>query len=235
MKDALNKKLKESKEKAEQELREAKEKVHEEIKLRFEQEKAIWRAENNTAAAADKAIPATPTKPSEAPLPQTSAAGAPGFDMSKLGDAETRDLLANNPTVKSIVAANIKKKVDTETKKAREEMDQCLKSEYETKIVTARESGQMMAEKKAALRINMAENKLKTAMAKLDVVASAAADAPERPVGEVWNVAKDARAMPSTPAQAAQPAQPAQPAPSAASVTPGTQNPRLWGMVICTC
>ncbi|CAK7238197.1 Protein mlp1 [Sporothrix eucalyptigena] len=229
MKDALNKRLKESREKQEQELREAREKMQSELDLRVEQEKKIWMAEqaasapaatdasSTTAAETTAAVPSTPAKaepgaatPFSAP-PTPTTAGTP-VDLSKLGDTETRELLANNPTIRSIVTANIKKKIDSETKRVREEIEQAVKAEYETKITAARDSGQMMAEKKSSIRINMAENKLKTANAKLDVVSTAAVQTPQRPVAEVWNIAKDARpppaqAAPGTPG-------PATPAPS---------------------
>ena len=217
MKNILNQRLKDSKEKQEQEFQESKQKLQDEFNLRIAQEKQIWLAEQSATPGSQTAAPATPAKPSDAQPPPTPTSALP-LDFSRLGDAETRDLLANNQTVKNIVAANIKKKVDMETKKVREEVEQNIKSEYEAKITGARENGQMMAEKKASLRINMAENKLRAANAKIDVVATAAKETPERPVGEVWTVAKDAKPTAATPAPAA--------APATSASTPGKRDNR---------
>ncbi|KAL1891716.1 Protein mlp1 [Sporothrix stenoceras] len=232
MKDALNKKLKEFKEKAEQEAREARDKLQSELDLRVEQEKKIWMAEQSSAPTSATAgtstepgeVPATPAKaePGTGDVPPTPPTGTP-LDLSKLGDTETRELLANNPTIRSIVTANIKKKIESETKKVRDEVEQAVKAEYDAKISSARESGQMMAEKKSSIRINMAENKLKTATAKLDVVSTAATQTPQRPVGEVWSIAKDARPPPATPA--ATPATPAQAPATPAQAPAQTQVP----------
>ncbi|KJR85280.1 nucleoprotein TPR [Sporothrix schenckii 1099-18] len=224
MKDALNKKLKETKEKAEQEVREAREKLQAELDLRVEQEKKIWMAEQSStgtaapAPAPGEATSEVPSTPAKAEPGTPTTAGTP-LDLSKLGDTETRELLANNATIRSIVTANIKKKIESETKKVRDEVEQAVKAEYDAKITSARESGQMMAEKKSSIRINMAENKLKTATAKLDVVSTAAQQTPQRPVGEVWAIAKDARPAPATPA-ASNPATPAPGTPGPAAAQP---------------
>ncbi|EPE03223.1 tpr mlp1 mlp2-like protein [Ophiostoma piceae UAMH 11346] len=228
MKNALNQRLKEAKEKADQELREAREKLQSDIDLRVEQEKKIWQAEQSstsaTGAGGEAHVPSTPAKTEPGQAPPTPTTASLPLDLSKLGDAETRELLSNNPTIRSIVSANIKKKIDSETKRVREEVEQAVKTEYEAKIASARETGQMMAEKKSSIRINMAENKLKVATAKVEVVSTAAQQTPQRPVGEVWNIAKDARPAPATPAPAPT-APPATPAPvqtpAAASTTPG--------------
>ena len=205
MKDALNKKLKEVKDKHEQDLRESREKMDAEYSLRMTQEKQIWLAEQAVHAAA----PATPSKPIDSQPPLTPAPHLLAADFSKLGDKEIRDLLSTNTTLKAIVTGNIKSKVDTETKRAREAAEQDMKAEYEAKVASARDNGQQLAETRGRLRINMAENKVKLAEAKLNVVSTAAEKTPERPVGEVWDEAKDAK-----PAPAVAPAQPAAPSPA---------------------
>ncbi|KAM0447822.1 hypothetical protein ACHAO4_008566 [Trichoderma viride] len=200
MKDTLNNKLKESRAKLEEEFK----KRDEDLKLRFEQEKLIWQAENPSGSAPTKEAPAGEQAPSSAP-PKTeepsTAAPAPSGppDLSQLDDSSIRQFLSSNATVKNIIAANIRKKLDTESGR--------IKSEYESKITAAREQAQLMESKKSTLRINMAENKLRTATAKLGVVEVAAKETPQKPVVEVWEVAKSTQAPP--PVQAAKPPAPA--------------------------
>ncbi|KAM0478913.1 hypothetical protein ACHAPX_004891 [Trichoderma viride] len=202
MKDTLNNKLKESRVKLEEEFK----KRDEDLKLRFEQEKLIWQAENPSGSAPAKDAPAEQA-PSSAPPkteePSTAAPAAPATsgppDLSQLDDSSIRQFLSSNATVKNIIAANIRKKLDTESAR--------IKSEYESKITAAREQAQLMESKKSTLRINMAENKLRTATAKLGVVEVAAKETPQKPVVEVWEVAKSTQAPP--PVQAAKPPAPA--------------------------
>ncbi|KAH8904263.1 hypothetical protein BR93DRAFT_883370 [Coniochaeta sp. PMI_546] len=207
MKDTLNKRLKEYKETIEQE----KAQMQEEFKVKMEQERAIIMAELQ-AAPPPNGVPATPSKVDQNPAPQTptvATAGGGNIDLSNLSDAQTRDLLSTNPTVKAIVANNIKKKVDQEAKKIREEAEAAVKAEYEQKIITAKEQAVALNEKKTALRLNMLDRQVKTGQAKLSIVETAAKETPQRPVGEVWAIAKDAKAV-VPPAPAASPAVAAQ-------------------------
>lgn len=205
MRDTLNNKLKESRHRMEEEFK----KKDEDLKLKFEQEKQIWLAENPTAkpnAAAPKTEPtdqppSTPAKAESSGVPPTPASVGPS-DLSHLDDAGIRQFLATNPTVKNIVAANIKKKLEVESSKLKTELETNLKTEYETKISSARDQAQLMESKKSTLRINMAENKLRAAAAKINVVEKAASETPQKPVVEVWEVAKIAQAPPPTPAAA---------------------------------
>lgn len=203
MKDTLNNKLKDSRAKMEEEYK----RKDEDLKLRFEQEKLIWMAENGkgnpTAVAqppvADQA-PSTPLKAEGQSVPSTPITTGPP-DLSQLDDVSIRAFLASNSTVKSIIAANVKKKLEIESAK--------LKTEYDGKITSAREQAQLMESKKSTLRINMAENKLRGATAKLGVVQTAAVETPQRAVVEVWEIAKVAQAAPAAPAP-----------PTAAAVSP---------------
>jgi nucleoprotein TPR len=191
MKDLLNKKLREHKEALEKE----KEQLQEEFKVKLEQERAIIMGELKTAAP-QNGVPATPSKADHDQPPQTPTVATPGgnVDLSNLNDAQTRDLLASNSTVKAIVANNIKKKVDQEIKKVREEVESAVKSEYEQKIATAKEQAVALNEKKSALRLNMLDRQVKTGQAKLSIVETAAKETPQRPVVEVWAIAKDTKA-----------------------------------------
>ncbi|QYT05142.1 TPR_MLP1_2 domain-containing protein [Trichoderma simmonsii] len=211
MKDTLNNKLKESRAKLEEEFK----KKDDDLRLHFEQEKKIWQIENLSQAAPAKETsaagqqpPSTPAKVEGPSVPPTPAPSGPP-DLSQLDDSSIRQFLASNATVKNIIAANIRKKMDAESAK--------IKTEYEGKITAARDQAQLMESKKSTLRINMAENKLRHATAKLGVVETAANETPQKPVVEVWEVAKATQAPPPAPA-AAKP-----PAPASATTTPVRQ------------
>lgn len=213
MKAILNKKMADKNQQMEQERaehKEATEKMQEELKLRLEQERKIWEAEQGSTTAADVKPPATPSQPA---APATPASGAPGgaADLLNLTDAEARDFVNKNATVKAILSNNIKSKIAQETKRLKEECEQnhIAKSEVEQKVAQAREQAQKLAASKATLQLNMAENKARHAAAKLGVVETAAKDTPQRPVVEVWAIAKEAKAPPPPPKPAAQPAAPA--------------------------
>ena len=195
MKDTLNNKLKETRTKMEDEFK----MKEDNFNLRIEQEKRIWQAEN----AVSKPEPVEPSTPKPNAAPATPTTGPPP-NLSQLDDAGIRQFLATNNTVKSIVTANIKKRIDTETAKLKEEMD--------TKIKAARESGILLESKKSSLKMNVLSNQLRGANAKLGVVETAAKETPQRAVVEVWEVAK-ATPTPPAPAAAATPvAAPATPA-----------------------
>lgn len=210
MKDILNNKLRDAKGKLEEEFSQK----NEELKVRFEQDKAIWLAEHSgsglsatTQAPKAQQTPATPGQAEEAvaTTPSTPAAahsGAARTELSSLDDAGIRQFLATNSTVKSIVAGNIRKRLEAENAK--------IKSDWEGKVASAREQAQLMESKKATLRVNMAENKLKLAQVKLGIVETAAAETPQRPVVEVWDLAKKAQVTPASAATG--PATPTRPA-----------------------
>jgi len=75
-----------------------------------------------------------------------------------------------------------------------------------------------LAEKRLSVKLNMAENRAKTAGAKLEIVKQAATETPQKPVVEVWEIAKDAKPAPV----AAQP-KPAAVAPPKRVSTPEAQ------------
>ncbi|KAF4974407.1 hypothetical protein FZEAL_8681 [Fusarium zealandicum] len=227
MRDTLNAKLRESRTRMEDEFK----KKDEDLKLKFEQEKQIWLAENPNAKPALDAPkteqpeqpPSTPAK-TEAPAVTATPASVGAIDLSQLDDSGIRQFLATNPTVKNIVAANIKKKLEVESSKLKTELESTLKNEYESKISSAREQAQLMETKKSSLRINMAENKLRSANAKIGVVERAASDTPQKPVVEVWEVAKTAQPPPPTPATA-KPTQPRQGSMAGVPATPSPATP----------
>lgn len=220
MKEVLNKRLADEKAKNQAELVQEKGKLQGEYDLRLQQERAIWEAEHKVAvppAAAPSAVPPTPIKTDPQQPPQTPGATLSTMlvaDFAQLNDADTRKLLSSNATLKQVVGNNIKNKLAAETTKIKEETEQSLKADFETKIATAKEQATMMATKKSALRINMTENKHRQAIAQLNVVETAAKETPARPVGEVWEEAKKAKPPPVAQQSVPTPT-PAKPAPAA--------------------
>ncbi|KAK4444668.1 nucleo protein TPR [Podospora aff. communis PSN243] len=216
MKSALNKKLAESKEELQKQVQAEKEELQKQFDLKLQQELAIIKAEQQTSGPQNGA-PSTPAKPVDTQAPQTPVVGTPGLgDLSNLTDAQTRELLSSNPTVMSIVKSNVKKLAAVEAKKARDELEVTIKAEYDQKIISAKEQATALSEKKSALRINMLDRQSKTAQAKIAVVETAAKETPQRPVVEVWEIAKDAK--PPTPAVTPAPT----PAPAATAVLPAS-------------
>ncbi|KAG6050353.1 hypothetical protein E4U39_004324 [Claviceps sp. Clav50 group G5] len=241
MRDTLNNKLKDSRAKMEEEFK----KREEDMRLRLEQERRIWQAEHEHKKEGDSSEtqpPSTPAKSEEKQQAQTAQAQAPppatpgganglgatALDLSNADDATVRQFLSTNATVKSIIASNIKKKLDAEVAK--------IKTDLDTKVASAREQAQLMESKKSTLRINMSENKLRSATAKLGVVETAARETPQRPVVEVWEVAKTAQAVPAAPATPG-PGTPVRGTPAAASAvrqapaTPGVAHAPAAGAI----
>lgn len=223
MKEALNKKLVEEKSKNQAELAQEKEKLQADFNLKLQQERKIWELENQPTgapAAATDAAPATPMKQEQQPAPQTPSGGLPSMlvaNFAALSDPEIRRVLSENATLKTIVTNNIKAKLSAETKKLKEEAEQALKAEYEAKITNAREQATTLESKKSTLKLNMADNKVRLATAKLNVVEKAAKDTPQRPVGEVWEEAKVAKPAPPTAAPAVSSPAPDKAAPAAST------------------
>ncbi|KAK4190830.1 nucleo protein TPR [Podospora australis] len=216
MKTALNKKLAESKEALEKQYQEQRANVEAEFKLKLEQEIAIVKAEQLTAGPPLHNIPATPAKPSGDQPPQTPTAATPANgEIPNLTDSQVQHLVATNSVVKNIVKSNIQKLVA----KQKAEIESTLKSEYEQKIVSAKEQATALTEKKSALRLNMLDRQHKTAQAKIQVVETAAKETPQKPVVEVWEIAKDAK-PPAPPPAAPSPAVSAAPSPAPVQATP---------------
>ena len=225
MKSALNKKLVESREAQKTEL-------EAEYNLKLEQEKQIWLAENKAAqppstpmkAAAEAPKPANEAPPATPATPATPNQKPEGLEqiLSNLPEAEVRDFISKNPTAQSIIKHNIKNLVTKEAQKSKDEhlketqklIDEHAKALVEAshKAEAAKTNAVFMESRKSALKINMSENKARTATGKLEVVEQAVQETPQKPVVEVW---EDVKAWKLPPA-------PAAPAVSAPAATPGT-------------
>jgi nucleoprotein TPR len=199
MKAALNNKLAESR-------AAAKIALEEEYKMKFEQEKQIWLAEHISSAG-----PAVPPSDSESTATATVGQAAPAIptgksstsqvpELSNMSDAQIRELLSTNQTAKAILTSNLKKKLEIETQKLKDEYEKSAAeklADAAKKVEDARTQAVLMEGKKSALKINMAENKLKAANVKIEIIEKAATETPQKPVGEVWEIAKNAKPPPS--------------------------------------
>ncbi|RJE24160.1 Filament-forming protein [Aspergillus sclerotialis] len=217
--------------------------------------------------------PATPgAQPANPPATPQSAAPVPpqtptGEDLPELSDAQARALVAKNETIKNIVRNNVRTMLNRERekekqapqptgapseeavaaleKKFNEEKEALTKAQaegLEEKIRSAVE----LADKKSLARISMLDTRFKTAQAKIEVVQKAATETPQKPVVEVWEVAKNTKPAPAaqTPKQGAvasparvaspavatppqqpapSPAQPSEPAPSPETAAPAAE------------
>ncbi len=200
MKAALNKKLSEAREHQKAEFQA-------ELNLRLEQEKQIWLAESKASAPLLK-LSTDQSKPSEeTPAPGTPATPATpnqkqvisGSSIPDLTEPEIRELISKNSVAQAIVKGNIKKLLAIETQKLQDEHAKSS-AESQQKAESAKAQAVMMESKKSALKINMAENKAKSATGKLEIVDKAAQETPQRAVVEVWEEVKAYRLPPAAPA-----------------------------------
>ncbi|KAF4180372.1 hypothetical protein CNMCM8694_008656 [Aspergillus lentulus] len=179
--------------------------------------------------------PGTPiSKPEQTPATPSQQEG----DLPELTDVQARALVAKNETIQTIVRNNIRAKVAKETEKLKQECaelekkfneeKEALKKAYEESTDEKVKSAVELSDKKTLVRISMLDTRLRTAQAKLDVIAKAAAETPQKPVVEVWEVAKTTKAPPvqaqgakSTSAAPSAPAAPtAAPAPAQVATVP---------------
>ena len=225
MKAALNKKLLEARESQRTEIRAE---LEADYNLKLEQEKKILAAEAQVAATVmpvTNDVTLTEQKPAIPPAnPNASQSTAPNvFDPSSMTDIQVKDFISSNPTVKAIVASNIKKKIEQEQERIKQEHEKDLANklaEAQQKAETAKTQAVSLESKKSALKLSMSDNRAKLATLKLDFVKTAATETPQKPVVEVWTAAKDLKMPVATPAAPAAPAAPsASPNQSAAPST----------------
>ncbi|KAL8980822.1 MAG: hypothetical protein Q9205_004202 [Flavoplaca limonia] len=214
MRQQLTKKLSEGKEQlradneqALQTLRMAHEKELEELKRRHKEEVDELQRQEQTRFAEYKAsVDQQPKEAKEAKVEMTEKAESLAPTVSwEPTDAEAKNFIATNRTVKGILARNINQKV-AEAKTA---LANQLKEEH-TKEMTAKlveAEAKAKAEKETAvttegrthqLKLNLVESKGKLAQFRLDIVQRAANETPQKPVVEVWETAKGARPTAST-------------------------------------
>jgi nucleoprotein TPR len=202
MKTLLNNKLIESR-------AAAKAALEEEYKTRLEQDKQIWLAEHAALASlqpprengsnTSPTVPTAPSAPAVLAAPTGNAHTSTTPDVMNLSDAQVRELIASHATAKDVVMNNIRKRVAVETQKIKEELEKTSAqklADAEKKAEDSKIQAVLMEGKKSTVKINMTENRLKVAVAKIQVVEIAAKETPDKPVGQVWEIAKNARPPP---------------------------------------
>lgn len=205
MKTQLTKKLADSKEQVRKEkeqaletLREAHQKELEDLKRRHQEELEELRQQEETKFADFKASSSAGNQSTETNTELSDEKKIPVPAASwEPTDAEARNFVASNATVRSIVSKNIAQKV-TEAKAAlkeeyAKEMTAKL-AEAETKAKADKDSAVNMETKKLAVRLNMTT----VFKMRLDIISKAANETPQRPVVEVWDIAKTAKPVAST-------------------------------------
>ncbi|OJD23064.1 hypothetical protein ACJ73_05583 [Blastomyces percursus] len=147
-------------------------------------------------------------------LESATASASKPDGVPELSDAQARELVAKNETIRAIVRNNIKNAVTKERaamaskeaqvaaapnadaikeleKKFSEEREAIIK-ERDQKIGSAIE----LAEKRVLAKLSMTEGRARNAQAKIEVLQKAAIETPQKPVVEVWEIAKVARPAP---------------------------------------
>jgi nucleoprotein TPR len=163
-----------------------------------------------------------------------AAASAGG---EKPSQAQLEELEARYATEKELLTKELDEKYSAEKESLIKQHEEKLASERQSLIIENAEklsneritfskeaekkiADQVaLAEKRSSVKLSMAESRARTAGAKLEIVKQAATETPQKPVVEVWEVAKDAKAAPVV----AQP-KPTAAAPSKPVSTPQAQN-----------
>lgn len=114
---------------------------------------------------------------------------------SELTDAEVRNLISTNELVKSIIKKNITSNLAKERDRIQEEQ-QKITNEKLADAEKVKEQAVTMEGKKYNVKISMTENRARAAQAKIDYVQRAAEETPQKPVVEVWEVAKNVKPVP---------------------------------------
>ena len=146
-------------------------------------------------------------------------------------DQEIKLLIQNNDLIKGLLRSNVTRQVvkvkEELTAQFKEEQEKAI-AEVQSKSEMAKEHAIALAAKKTSLQLNMATNKAKVGDLKLGYVSNAAQETPQKPVSEVWTIAKDLKLPPaSTTASSVASATGGQPPPSAAK--PPTPTTGMFG------
>ena len=132
---------------------------------------------------------------------QVAAAG----DLSDLTESQVKHLIATNDTVRSIVKRNIvnaltkeKESVRAQVKEEQQKVLADALTDADTKANDTKEQAVLMEGKKYVAKLSMVENRAKIAQVKLDCVEKASNETPQKPVIEVWQIAKTVKPTPAT-------------------------------------
>ena len=158
---------------------------------RFSQFKEAWVSEHPASNKEDSAV---------------KSEGQEAKPVMEISEADARTLVQTNHLVRGVLRKNVEAKVN----EAKEAVTLQLKEGHEkdladklaqaqSKANTAKEHAVSMEQKRNQLKVSMSENKAKLANAKLAVVQTAANETPQKPVVEVWEIAKNAKPAPAPP------------------------------------
>ncbi|KAH0544558.1 hypothetical protein FGG08_001330 [Glutinoglossum americanum] len=127
---------------------------------------------------------------------------------------QVKDFIASNATAKDILQRNVQSKLareretlvarikEEESKLTEAKLEEAQRSveaikerleEAQKNIEAVKEKAVAMESQKSKVKISMAENRAKQAQAKIEVVEKAATEEPQKPVVEVWAIAKLAK------------------------------------------
>lgn len=199
--------------------------------------RAAHRQEMEKLSGGEPSVPATPGMAADSAPATPSKTPA----LPDLTDAQARLLVTSNEAIRTIIRSNIRSHVAKEREKIIQELQSSstgndgaaaeleqkfneerenLKKAYEAEVEEKVKSARELSDKKSAARISMLDARMKTAQAKIEVVQKAAGETPQKPVVEVWEVAKTARPPAPAPKPAQSPAMPASPAPTVPAPAP---------------
>ena len=217
-------------------VKERADRIKEMYNTKLSEFRAAHRQEIEKLSAGEQSVPGTPgAAPDATPATPSKTIELAGFTIPELTDAQARELVAKHDTIRTIVRNNILGGIKREREKSQQEAQatsganqealagleqksneekEAMKLAHENDLKEKIASALGLAEKKTAARLSMLDTRFRTASAKIEVVSKAAAETPQKPVVEVWEIAKVARPVP-VPVPAAKPVAPA-PAPQAA-------------------
>jgi nucleoprotein TPR len=221
MKKQLSAKLSEGKQKFREEVKQEHESAMEQLRSEHEQELASLRSQAPEASSS--------VAPPAASTPAAHSTDGKPQEPWKPSQAEIKELISTDPGVKNLLARNVQQKIDQQKEEWTAQLKQEEEKIWSAKLEEAKKeadatkekaiaAAREMESKRMSVKLNMTDTKAKNAIAKIEVVEKAATETPERPVGEVWAIAKDTKptivARPAPPqATATAPKVPATPQP----------------------
>ncbi|KAF2203357.1 hypothetical protein GQ43DRAFT_390192 [Delitschia confertaspora ATCC 74209] len=154
-------------------------------RLKSDYQTQIERIRGDPSVAKD-AHPSSST--AESVQPTGSAASGLPIKVEEMSEMEIKQFVDKTPAIKEIMKRNLKGRVD----KLKEEQERVVTDLKQALQQAENKTAALvdMETKKQALKLNMADRRYKTALAKIEVVQQAATETPERSVGEVWDIAK---------------------------------------------
>ena len=190
MKEMLNKRLASTRAETQQKIDASVSQATEELKLKYNQEMNGLKQRHATEIAELRLHSASTARNylQSASLVSSDSQTGP-WDPT---EAEIRDMLQSNQLARKLVMNSL----GNRERKAREEERQKFQEQLgdmESTVAKAKKDAEVMVEKRFAVKFNLTENRMRSANAKIEHIQTAVKETPEKPVGEVWAIAKDAK------------------------------------------